>query len=51
VQVGEVEQREETRTLDCHPQLALVARLGAGDARRMILPFSLMKSLRMAMSL
>src|SRR5690606_23808743 len=32
VQDGEVQQREEARALDRHAELALVARLGAGDA-------------------
>ena len=32
--VGERQQREETRPLDRHAQLALVARARAGDARR-----------------
>src|SRR4051812_17753297 len=34
VQVGVVQQREEARALDRLRQLALVARGGAGDARR-----------------
>src|SRR6185503_17509578 len=38
VQVGEVEEREEARALDRHAQLALVAGLGAGDARGDDLP-------------
>ena len=38
VQVGEVQQREEASALDRHAQLALVAGLGAGDARGNDLP-------------
>src|SRR6185503_20523491 len=38
VQVGVVEQRQEARALDRNAQLALVARLGAGDARGDDLP-------------
>src|SRR5687768_16795730 len=34
MQVGVVQQREEARALDGHAQLALVAGLGPGDARR-----------------
>src|ERR1700742_2071484 len=34
VQVGVRQQRQETRTLDGDAQLALIVRLGAGDARR-----------------
>ena len=34
MQIGVRQQRQETRALHGHAQLALVVRLGAGDARR-----------------